>query len=438
MLPLACSPGEVQTCVNCYEDAGVVRQDVALVPDAGVDNNPDVLVDAPDAAIIEQPAYGTRSVDVSAKTYWQSSELFLYEGQSVTLSATGEWTMFEGSFPFTSAEGNLDFDLDGCVYSSLIASIGIGFRASPLCVGLGTTLTATQDGILYFKSNDGILEDNAGSVNVTTTSEGRFAPTLERGDIAATDFDTIDAPEVEVSGEHVVLRLPRSLVASNKAITLLSLDQFDAVFESHAALAGAHAYAGEKIRFVTDEAIADIGAHMLSGNPIRYRESSRFGDVGGENILRMMDHDYSSWGFVHELGHDFVQINRGSFSVGYGPNEAWANVFTLYTLQALGHPEATRFDYCEGVSEHEITGTYDSFIADEWIPLCFLMEFQDQFGWVFFENFLRQYNAEVYPPIPTDLGDLVRWQWLRDRFNELAGSDQSARFVRYKILLAGQ
>jgi hypothetical protein len=296
----------------------------------------------------------------------------------------------------------------------------------------------------YLVPNDGILEDNAGVVTVEIASPtGVWAPTLEAAHVVDYDVSVLEAPWVELnSPEHVVLTLPTEVLAAHRMEAPQALESFDAWYESHRDLAGAVPYGGQRIRFFPDPTIGSF-AYMIAGNPIRYLPSAMDGPVGGDNILRVHDERFGVWGFVHELGHDFTFINDGwRYMVGAGPVEAWANVFTLYTLERLDDPQqngpADRSPPCDPAARdaYIASGTYETFREDFWLPLCMLLELKDAHGWSLFEAFFSEFNASDLQGVPTTSAtDAERWTWLRDTLDRLSGQSTTAIFERYRIPL---
>jgi hypothetical protein len=195
-------------------------------------------------------------------------------------------------------------------------------------------------------------------------------------------------------------------------------------------------YGGQPIRFVPDASIADIGAWMLSGNPIRIDPDAQADSGAGSHVLLAHDPGHSAWGFVHEMGHDFSFINGGAYMIGGGPVEAWANVWSRYTLEQVGFPEADRAE-CDGVADYQASGVYSDFEEDAWIPLCMLMEIRDDHGgWDTYASFFAAYNALPDNAIPTGSDPIEdRWGFVRDQLNAAAGSDITPILQAYHIPL---
>jgi hypothetical protein len=387
----------------------------------------------------EEPApplgpYGSREFTLEATEHWLNTGLYVRPGMTVRISAIGTWSMQTG---YSSGPEGLDYEVAGCNWGALVARVGLPYYGETRCIGSEKTLDIASEGILFVGSNDYGREDNAGSLVVSISSEGEQSPVVKADELVDYPLETISAGMIELSSEHVLLTLPKSLVARYQSSAPQALDQFDSWYNLHASLAGAAPYGGRRIRYFPDPTVYQLGAWMIAGNPIRVDPASLDGFPGNSSILQVHDPLYSVWGFVHEMGHDFTYINGRSYLIGYGPTEAWANIFTLHTLGAQNHPEAER-PYCGGVAAYLTSGSYAQFLQDPWLPLCMLMEFKAKYGWSFYQRFFRWHGAldleAAQVPLTTD-PDAVRWAWLRDSFNALAGEDTSPVFLKYKVPL---
>lgn len=415
-----------------------VEVDAAAALDAGPDAGPDVAVEPELPVPVEPfPPYGARSVEVPATTYWVMTELHLEPGDTFSVSATGAWTSWEEADPLHGPAGHADYLWDGCAIGSLVARVGLEASSPKVCVGAGGEWTAERAGLLYLAMNDGVREDNDGALQVEVASAAAWAPALAAAEVADFPLEAVQSPWVEVVGQHVVWALPLELVAAHRDTAEASLAAFDAWYEAHAALAAATPYGGQRVRYYPDLGVEQWGAWMVAGNPILVHPDALDSPPGGESALRSHDPAHSVWGFVHELGHDFTFVNGGRYLIGYGPTEAWANVFTLHTLAASDHPEQDK-SYCDGRAGYLADGWYFQFEKDPWVPLCMLMELRDAHGWGLYEGFFAWYNAldleaAGVPAPDAPVGE--RWAWLRDALSAVAGEDLTPVFAKYKVPL---
>jgi hypothetical protein len=382
-------------------------------------------------AMVTRPSYGARTLVVAANVHWLNTGLFLRRGETANLISFGAWSAYP-SGDLHGPEGK-NGSREGCRPDSLVASIGLRTRGELHCVGRAARVIAPRDGVLYLKINDGLLEDNRGAVTVAVQSGGRVNDPIACGNIRRQHPALLrSAPEVELTCGPVGLIVPGALVAAHHAQADASLVAFRRFYESHRALAGAVPYGGERVRVAPD---AGVG-WMVMGNPIFVHPRAMSGSVPGSNAMMAHDRRYSVWGWAHELGHDFTLMNDGRYKIGDGPSEAWANVFTLYTLEHLGYPEQRR-EICKEARRYVSQGQpYSVFRNDAWIPLCMLMELEQRHGWPLFERFFRSYNHSPIDHVPDrDADDATRWRWLRNALSHAAGADVTPVLRKYRIPL---
>jgi Carbohydrate binding module (family 6)/Peptidase M60, enhancin and enhancin-like len=377
--------------------------------------------------------YGTRTFAVPAAQNWVNSGLYLKKGQSVKLSATGQWKNF-GSALHSAAGGSEEKDSSGavsdrgCLYGSLTARIGLYYLDNTIgCIGTGGTYVAPQDGILFLGSIAGTdLGDTyenrrtaSGEVKVTATSQGSVVPTIRAADAANFNYDSVTSGWIEVLGKHTILTLPVSSAKQDAKILTASVDQIDSMYESHKSLRGRAPYFGQPIRWIADEAAP---GYLLAGNPVRIKNSHIYNDdINRITRASLAGTDY--WAYVHELGHTF-NFAGGDWSYTlYGGLEAWPNVFSTYTQEKLGLPYINR-DCPTLKKKYLAAGKFDDGVnGDPWVGLCFLLEFKQKYGWDMYKKFYTKFNAEPGSG----------WNFLRTRFSEAAGTDVNAIFTEWKI-----
>jgi hypothetical protein len=262
---------------------------------------------------------------------------------------------------------------------------------------------------------------------------------LVAAEISSFDLQTLEAEELEIASEHVILTFSRAKLSEFQMDAAGSLAAFENFYQSHLTLAGAAPYAGQPIRYFPDADTRELGAWawMLSGNPIRLDPLAAYGEgFDRSNLLQSQNRENSVWGFVHEMGHDFTFTNGGRYLIGPGPTEAWANIFTLYTLANLGYPEADQDERCSDLGEFFQQGDYQTFKNDTWLPLCMFFELKEVYGWQLFRDFFRYYNFLDQQTAPVKFADdYIRWAWLNAEFSRLAGGDVSPVFRKYHVPL---
>jgi hypothetical protein len=119
------------------------------------------------------------SFNVGSTSGWQPTTLKVTQGQPLSFSAVGAWTVDYRNFSYVGPEGYSSEEdsqiYQGCKldpllpYGTLLARIGDNL--SFWVVGRGGTFTADSSGALAFRihDSDGCLGDNTGSVQVTVT-----------------------------------------------------------------------------------------------------------------------------------------------------------------------------------------------------------------------------------------------------------------------------
>ena len=134
---------------------------------------------APIITVTPKPSnYQEQTVDVNANLDWQTTDIRVEAGNIIVISyVSGLWSECAlNGCPYQSPEGILfdgqdenyslnyaDNVTSGCRHSALIARISGLF---PICVGNGTTVQASEAGLLEFRINDIRIEDNDGIVNI--------------------------------------------------------------------------------------------------------------------------------------------------------------------------------------------------------------------------------------------------------------------------------
>ncbi|MGB1015084.1 MAG: M60 family metallopeptidase, partial [Nannocystaceae bacterium] len=161
---------------------------------------------------------------------------------------------------------------------------------------------------------------------------------------------------------------------------------------------------------------------MLAGSPIRMQLN--LVDPNHSNrISASGEPGANPWGYSHELGHDFANINA-VWKYQKNTLESWPNVFSVQAHEELGLPIHSKAQACAGADPVP----YDNW--DAWKGLCFLLEFEVGYGWEFYAEFFTILNATQNSDIPN--GDAT-WHWVHDRFEEIAGEDITPVFVAWDV-----
>ena len=428
---------------SAADDAGTREvAESGAAADAGVAPKPTPDKGPPRVDVPPTGPYGTHTFDVPANAYWVSSGLFLKAGETATVKVQGTWNTTEPT------------PLRGCQSGALVARSDLRFEDESLyCIGQGTTITATRDGIVYFGSLSGTdlgadtYEDRrayTGALKVTMTSTGRTAPWVDASKAATFPFTTIESGRVEIHGKNVIVVASAAQAQADRAGIAGAVALLDNVYDAHEALRGLTPFGGQRIRLITDETLESVG-YMLAGNPIRMSPLVFTGGAGTEHLLSSGDPQYDVWGFAHEMGHTFAITPATNWWYQVGPFlEAWPNVFSVTALQAMArgtqwaahdaaYPSAK---ICPTRATQLASGTYDSLAADPALMLCFLLEFKETYGATFFPEFFAKLNATAPGAVPAPSGNNAAvWAWLRARFSEVAKTDTTPIFAKWKIPL---
>lgn len=107
-------------------------------------------------------------VDVSSKTAWQDSGVYLNAGETIRVSATGKWSPWPLLGLWSGPEGNSAWkgQVPFIPASALMGRLGVDGK--PFYIGAGMVLTAKKGGRLYLAMNDvfSSLWDNLGKMQV--------------------------------------------------------------------------------------------------------------------------------------------------------------------------------------------------------------------------------------------------------------------------------
>jgi hypothetical protein len=109
------------------------------------------------------------TVAVNPKAAWQDSGVYLPEGASARISATGKWSPWPSAGLWSGPEGNEAWKGQVAFIPASALMGRLGTDGKPFYVGPESEIIAKQNGRLYLAMNDlfSALWDNAGEMKAT-------------------------------------------------------------------------------------------------------------------------------------------------------------------------------------------------------------------------------------------------------------------------------
>jgi hypothetical protein len=367
---------------------------------------------------------GTAKVKVPASSWWVNSGLFLRQGQKATISAVGEWTIWEGETEPFPPSGHEQLSMnEGCRKGSLVARVGLYHGGGRHCVGMSSTITAETDGIVYLAMNDNASPTfHGGEIEATITSTGDRAPTIPYNQAEAFDYCSVGSGWVEIeSQEHVTLTVPAPLAASHVKTTKASLDFLDQSYKLQTELSGGEVpYLGSRIRYYPDYALTDV-AWVLAENPIRYDPKNLNAVFPSKaKILDLTAASTDSWDFVQGMGVDFSRIHGNRYQAGSAGAQAWAGMFAMYTMENMGRADGPA-NVCADKDNFLQNGTFSVISQDPWLQMCMFLQVKDDFGWDllsgFFLSLPDKYDWDSQ--LAANASDQDVWSWVKQRLDQV-------------------
>lgn len=258
------------------------------------------------------------------------------------------------------------------------------------------------------------------------------APRFVRGVTTTVDWARQMAepggPWIDLEGHHIILSVPRSACESLKDPEPL-MAFWDETFERARELYAAPARPRPE-RYCVDRQIS--GGYMHSGYPIMTFEdvARTFTDVGK---LRGKG---ATWGFFHELGHNF-QEGDWTFE---GTGEVTNNLFSLYASERLdgvapadygiAHPAMSPEEQRKRLAAYLARGArFEEWKADPFLALTMYAQVREAFGWEPFTKAFAQYRLDPTHPA-TD--DAKRDLWMV-RLSRTTGRNLGPFFVAWGV-----
>ncbi|PCJ84778.1 MAG: hypothetical protein COA54_12890 [Thiotrichaceae bacterium] len=108
-------------------------------------------------------------ITVAGNKSWQSSGVFLENGENITVTANGSWSPAPILLQWSGGEGNAFFGAEIPYIKGGALMAKLGHDGIPFGIGINTTFQSNDYGMLYFAMNDPFdwQYDNQGELNVS-------------------------------------------------------------------------------------------------------------------------------------------------------------------------------------------------------------------------------------------------------------------------------
>lgn len=235
-------------------------------------------------------------------------------------------------------------------------------------------------------------------------------------------------PWVELEGKKVALSLPRSAVAGLTDPEAL-MAFWDKTFEQARNFYAAPPRTRPE-RYCVDRQIS--AGYMHSGYPIMTFEdvAKTFADV---DKLRGQG---ATWGFFHELGHNF-QVGDWTFD---GTGEVTNNLFSLYGSEVMNritpatygiaHPAMSPAERTKRLNAYFTNGAkFETWKSDPFLALTMYAQVRETFGW---EPFTKAF-ASYYTTGPRPRTELEQHDQWMIRLSRATGRNLGPFFVAWGV-----
>lgn len=380
--------------------------------------------------VLPTGSYGINVLTINAARNWVNSGLYLKKGQSVKVTANGQWKV--NGDKLYGPQGHATATSRGCAEGSLVARIGLYYKdVNIYCIGSAGEFIAHTDGIVYIGavvSNDlgeayETRKDAQGAIEVTIESSGLTVPIVDKNMASFYDYQQIASGWVEIRSPYTILTLPTSTAIKDKAKLQGVMQRIDDIYAAHESLRGAVPHHGQPIRWFPDT--EDAPGWMLAGNPIRM-DPALVDANSSSRMTLLTDPGEGAWGVAHELGHDFNFVGGDWYYTSSTAGlETWPNIFSVHAQETLDLPRRS-LECDTKAAQYKSSGSYENdFKKDPWLSLCFLMEFKDRYGWDFYKDFYAEFNENP----------AHGWKNIHDKFEMAAGEDIMPIFNEWRIPL---
>jgi hypothetical protein len=235
-----------------------------------------------------------------------------------------------------------------------------------------------------------------------------------------------------------VLTVPAALAEESRASLTQTLAAYDQLYDALKTMMDAEPFGGERIRYFPDFEVRQV-AWMLAGNPILYDPKNLNAAPPSES--RILDPvglaDSKPFELIRAMAVSFSRAKSRAYQGGDKAPQAWGGLLAQYALEQLG-PTVMQVDPCAARNLYFKSGNAATFLADPWLQLCFLGEFQKKYGWDFYKDFFSNLpeadDATETVFFPTGQAPKEVWASLRTLFDLAAGESTEAIFKQYFLL----
>lgn len=391
--------------------------------------------------------YGQRSFTVDSRTYWQNSGLYLQAGQTATVAASGEWTIWNGETAPFGPDGHEQLSIyEGCRKGSLVARVGLGLGSQSLhCVGSSGTIMAEADGIVYFAMNDSATPElHNGKLTVTIDSDdGILAPDVSATKAATFDYCAYGSGWVELrSAKRFILTIPTALANKERATLVQTLDDLDRLYDRYSELAGtATPYGGMRIRLYPDFAVRSTG-WMLTGNPLLYDPRNLAAvEPSPMRLLSAFQSESNAFDLARAIGVAFSRAHGSRYQPDDAAAQAWGGLFATYAKDVAtgavntGTPSENP---CKSQAAYEQSGDFAQLAKSSDLQLCLLTALEAAGGWEAFQKYFAGLPVETAAwdqalPQGTSIDGV--WSWIAGTYLTANGDAAKTIFERFHVTL---
>lgn len=332
---------------------------------------------------------------------WQSLGLYAAPGARITV------TVAEDDVPLKLSV-QIGCHTDGLWHHDRWERLPEIVRRFPI-KGTKTIAANAVGGLIYIDVPHGISPPRSVRVSIAGAIP---APLFQLGQTTKDDWRKSirnrPAPWAELAGKRVIFSVPANLIRQLDDPEPL-MEWWDSVVESQVGFARTSKMERPE-RIVVDRQIS--AGYMHSGYPIM----GPIDDSATEALDLAKLKAEGTWGFLHELGHNF---QGGAWTFG-GTGEVTNNLLVVHTFDTLlklpydsGHGAIKGKDTrTERIRKHISEGaSFEKWKGDPFLALMMYIQLYEGFGWKPFDQVFAEYAQLNRDEQPRD-DDAKRDQWL--------------------------